>query len=723
MRNKKSQEPQKSSEQEALERKVDLMMDSKPEKIGKTQLTPAGVGNVTAPELPSKAMNKATNVSEGDSKSKPLTSAVPTAPLVIDKLDDMTAEVEAEPAESEEPVTSSTDEASAKELQNKADIDNDSDLGSTNLEDRTIDEAVDDIAANESDTVLALQDAQSGRNTKSAVPKQSGFKKKLTKLFKNKWTWIVIVAITLLIFVLPQTRYTVLGLFIKKSVTVNVIDSKTASPVSNAKVTLAGITTKTDGNGKTKLSVPVGQSNLEISKQYYLSSTAKYFVGLKSSPTANVKLVATGRLVPIKVTNKITGKPLGGALIAVLGTTAKTDSKGQATIALPTKTSSEKAKLTANGYNLANVTVLVTDKAVAANSFTLTPTGQIYFLSNLSGTLDVVKSNLDGTSRKVVLAGTGREDKPNTSLLASRDWRYLVLKSRREGSLPALYLIDTNSDKVTQFDNSDSNFTLVGWYGHNFVYDLVKNNLQQWQTGHQALKGYDADHMQLNQLDQSLAEGDANKYAYQTLSNYYIVNGYVAYNTQWSGSSIDGSVYDLSGKNDTIRTVQPNGQSKKDNQTFPSGTIGTIQATLYEPQDIYYAIPNKNYTSTNYYTYENQSVKPASNVDQNSFNQGYPTYLLSPVGNQTFWTDLRDGKNTLFLGDANAKNSKQIATLSTYTPYGWYTDSYLLVSKNSSELYVMPAAELKAGQLPAKITDYYKPAQNFNGYGYGYGGL
>jgi hypothetical protein len=93
--------------------------------------------------------------------------------------------------------------------------------------------------------------------------------------------------------------------------------------------------------------------------------------------------------------------------------------------------------------------------------------------------------------------------------------------------------------------------------------------------------------------------------------------------------------------------------------------------------------------------------------------------LLSPSSNQTFWTDQRDGKNTLFVGDNDAKNQKTIASLSGYNIYGWFTDNYLLVSKNSSELYVMPVA----GGTPLKITDYYKPAINYQGYGGGYGGL
>jgi hypothetical protein len=94
--------------------------------------------------------------------------------------------------------------------------------------------------------------------------------------------------------------------------------------------------------------------------------------------------------------------------------------------------------------------------------------------------------------------------------------------------------------------------------------------------------------------------------------------------------------------------------------------------------------------------------------------------LLSPSADQTFWSESRDGKNTLFIGDQGGQNGKQIASLSDYNTFGWFTDDYLLVSKNSSELYIMD----KAGKQAAlKVSDYHKPTQNFYGYGGGYGGL
>lgn len=540
---------------------------------------------------------------------------------------------------------------------------------------------------------------------------------------KNKWTWAAIAVLLITLFALPFTRYKILGIAVKKPVTLIVLDHKTQLPVSNAQLVLGGQAGKTDGNGQVQLKAPVGSHNLVITKQYYKTTSVSYFVGFKSASVSKIRVVATGRLVPLTVTNKITGQPVKSAEIRVLGTTAKTNAQGQATVALPTTSDTASATVRLAGYNQSKVDLRVTDQTVKANNFTLTPSGKIYFLSNLNGSIDVVKSNLDGSARHVVLEGTGKEEANTTSLLASRDWRYLVLKARRDGGQPTLYLIDTSTDKVTEFDATPGTFTLIGWYGHNFIYDLTRSNVQNWQSGRQLVKSYDADNQQLNQLDQSQAEGDTNSSAYQGFFTYYIVSGALVYNTSWYSSYSGGVSHDLSGKTTTIRTIQLPGQSKKDYQPFPSGNTTYTQAALYEPNGIYYEAYSLFDGKRTYYVYEDNAVKPAGGVDQTDFNRQYPTFLVSPSGSKTFWTDLRDGKNTLFIGDANAKNAKQVASLNGYTPYGWYSDAYTLATKGDSELYIMPASGLSAGKQPLKVTDYYKPATTYRGYGYGYGGL
>ncbi|MEK7599598.1 MAG: hypothetical protein AAB462_00995 [Patescibacteria group bacterium] len=712
MHNKESDEPDKSAEEKALEHKVDQMLSTKPVAASPPP-TPPKPPKLVEPVTPTVAREIQTAPKLPDTTPpephKAYKLETPTEPPIVIALAD--AE---EPKSIEEPVLKPAEESESSEPISQP-VDAETPIPDDPLEDGATNKAVDEIVAKEGDTLLALDDAKAARSQ----PKEpTGFKAKLASIFKSKRTWAIVLALFVVAMAVPVTRYKLCGLVIKKSVTIVVLDSKTSTPVSGAQVRLDGTPVKTDAYGKARLKASVGPHNLVVDKQYYKADATSYFVGFKTAPApTNIRLVATGRLVPLLITNKVTGLPISGAEIRVLDTTAKTNAKGEAVVALPTTKDSYSAKVSLHGYNTSTVNIQITSSFVKANNFELTPSGKIYFLSNLNGKIDVVKTNLDGTERKTVLAGTGLEDSISTSLLASRDWRYLVLKARRDTPSAALYLIDTNTDKVTQFDNSESDFNLVGWYGHSFVYDLSKKGVPYWQAGRQIVKAYDADNLQLNQLDQNQAEGDAGNYAYQTFYNFYILNGVVSYTTQWNNFG----TADISSKTDSIRAIHPNGQAKKDYQTFPSPTTDYVDAKLYEPQAVYYAVHTSD-NKTAYYVYENQAVKIA-NIESGSFDRDYPTYLLSPSANATFWSEPRDGKNALFLGDSEAKTKKQIASLSEYATYGWFSDHYLLVSKGSSELYIMPDSTQPTNRKPLKITDYYKPSQTYNGYGYGYGGL
>jgi hypothetical protein len=114
------------------------------------------------------------------------------------------------------------------------------------------------------------------------------------------------------------------------------------------------------------------------------------------------------------------------------------------------------------------------------------------------------------------------------------------------------------------------------------------------------------------------------------------------------------------------------------------------------------------------------------------YNAAYATYLLSPSGKKLFWSEVRDGRSSLFIGSVDQDTSKAAATSfdDDYTPYGWFTDNYVLMSKKGSELYIeavpmtqnFPKTGIQILQ-PIKITDYYRPDFSYPGYGGGYGGL
>jgi len=174
------------------------------------------------------------------------------------------------------------------------------------------------------------------------------------------------------------------------------------------------------------------------------------------------------------------------------------------------------------------------------------------------------------------------------------------------------------------------------------------------------------------------------------------------------------------GKQNTLSSINVDGTNSKVLKSVDAAQSYFSNLKLYKPGQLYFGVYSSTNTNTTYYKLDTSgNITQSNTITGDSINQTYPTDLVSPSGSQTFWSEQRDGKNTLLVGDYSGNNGKQVATLSDYSPYGWYTDKYLLVSKDSSELYIMPVA----GGTPLKITDYYKPSINYQGYGGGYGGL
>src|SRR5262249_16295927 len=157
----------------------------------------------------------------------------------------------------------------------------------------------------------------------------------------------------------------------------------------------------------------------------------------------------------------------------------------------------------------------------------------------------------------------------------------------------------------------------------------------------------------------------------------YLVDGKVIYTKSYANSS-------------SINTTNADGTNKKALKSLQGqGNYAYIEARVYEPSAIYFKFSDG--VGTHFYEFEDGAVKSADIKIEDYQSDFYPTYLLSPSDKKTFWYEPRDGKNTIFVGDDEAKNPKTLASLSDFSTYGWYGDDYVLLSKNSSELYVASA--------------------------------
>jgi hypothetical protein len=547
---------------------------------------------------------------------------------------------------------------------------------------------------------------------------------------------ITILLIGLILAVMPFTRYPIFGLFLSQDYSIKVIDSDNGQPVSNAKVSLGSSDGATDANGEAKLKSKVGSRLLKIEKKHYESTEQKVTVPLTRSEGVYrfVKIKATGRQVPVAVKNKLTGQAVAGAVIKVADSESTTGEDGQAVVVVPAGIDKLEATLSSPGHNQVTATVKVSEAVLPENEFKLTPSGKVYFLSKLSGKIDVVKTDLDGSNRQTVLAGTGKEEEAGTVLLASRDWKYLALLSRRDGGENSkLFLIDTQAgDQVTTMDEGDASFDLTGWADHYFAYKVTRKKVDNWQGKKYALKTYNADTKKIVLLDETQGSGDASNNIYEEINWVYNIGSELIYFKSWSAYKQSGSYTfpELGVKQTKVVSIQTDGSNRKDLKsfdlsvdvpyyTYTSTPYSSYSHVLYEPKEVFFGLYAYGGSAT-FYKLEGTQVKEDSEAKE-FFDGGkaYPTYLISPDGTKSFWAESRDGKNTLFIGDSSGASGQEVAKLSEFSHYGWYTQDYLLVTKNGSELFIMSAA----GGEPFKISDYHRPAINYYGYGGGYGGL
>ncbi|HEX7484413.1 MAG TPA: hypothetical protein VF281_04675 [Candidatus Saccharimonadales bacterium] len=558
------------------------------------------------------------------------------------------------------------------------------------------------------------------RFNKGHVSKAGDFVKSLFSTRKRKTISISAIVFALLIITvsIPFTRYAVLGLVVKKDVTLKVVDQSLKKPVSDAAVSLGGVEGKTDSSGTVVLKdVSVGVYELMVNKQLYTASTRAYIVPvIGATDTTPIEVKAQGRQVLVSIVDSISKVPVDSAKLSVGRATAITDKDGVATIVIPADQKAHDGVFEKDGYNVRSVK-LSSDNTDKATEFTLTASGHLFYLSKSTGKINVMKSNLDGSNPEVVITGTGKERDESTSLLAARDWKYLALLARRDSEFDKVYIINTETGELITADEGSASFSFVGWSGHDFIYKVTRDTGESWDNQRQVLKAYDVESKKITSIDQALGSGTS-YYDFQRedIGNPYILNNEVVYTKSWSRSAYRAGDFKMS-----IMSATTDGKKRVIKEVVqPQGAYVNIR--FYKPQEIYAGFTDP-MGKVSYYEYENGVLGGADTTTDDQFNSAYPTYLVSPDAKRVFWSEVRDGKNSLFIGDKNGASSQQIASLSDYTPYGWYTDKYILLAKNGSELYIAPTdTVLDDIHQPVKVANYHKPYLTYPGYGYGYGG-
>lgn len=520
------------------------------------------------------------------------------------------------------------------------------------------------------------------------------------------------------IYALPTVRYVALSPFVTREYSVKVVDETTRTPLVDVEVTLGEKSAqRTNVKGVAKFTdVAVGYHEVSTKLPLYDTEKTTVEVPVFGEQTQKLKLHANGKRVTVKVVDRLSGEAIDGAEIEAGDSTAVTRDGGKSQVVVPTSAKKPIAmNVVADGYLAAKTEVF--DKTVEVQ---LVKEGRMYFLSKQSGTIDVVSTNFDGSNRQVVVPGTGSEQDYSTSLFASRDWRYLALKSQRDTKNPSLYLIDTQRPDLVRVVNGDEkSVDSVGWSGHRFIYEeygisqFGGADYSNWQ-----LKSVMAANHTTVILDKkSEATTAFAAPASDQIGLVYILEGdTIVYAKEWGGDQYGGEVVDQQAG---VMAVQADGGAKRWLKFYSSGEIGYIETKLYKPQEIHYRVNNMDGSHRENLMTVNKKIELVPPAQQ-KFDQDYPTFLISPNGSRSLWSEPRDGKFAIFVGDSNSGDKQQLVNLSEYSAYGWMTDKYLLLQKNNSELYITTEAQLKKGAGPLKVSDYHRVS--VPGYGYGYGG-
>lgn len=504
-----------------------------------------------------------------------------------------------------------------------------------------------------------------------------------------------------LILAVPFTRYPVLGLVIKKNLSIQIVDAKTGAPVTEAEIKVQGKTQKTDNEGKARIGgIKVGDAKVTITKKYYETTTFNAFVGLFSSKTTQFKATALGQLIKVKVINKISGQPVPNSVIKIGEESFRTDEAGDSQVIIASDATEAEAELSAEGYNAQKTKVVPSESQDASkeNTFGITPVGKIYFLSKRTGKINVMKSDLDGSNTSVVLEGTGKEDDYEINLFPSSDGKYVALHARRGGDRPALYLIDTtNNDKFSNIDEGKVSFTIHRWVSEFLVYRVDRERAYS-EDGRTAIKSFNAKTGQLKTLDENRGGHESGTYFTQNINNVYVFDNEIVYTKDWTGH---GYNFKLEGKMDGLYGIKSDGQGKRAIKEYDSASVGYLDAILYKPNRLY--VRTQGGIAQEFYEYEDGRLK-STNINNEVFEKSYSFYIASPSGKENIWSEIRDGKVTILLGDKEGENGRIIFSQLEFGLFGWYSDEYILLQKNFRELYIIG----RNGGEALKVTDYHR---------------
>lgn len=549
--------------------------------------------------------------------------------------------------------------------------------------DKELNDAVDDIVREESDTVLETEDEQKIVDT-SEEQKRS-LKDKLAVPFV--WWWqhsvvrngtLVLLLIGLVMTMLvPGPRYFLLntvGVRVESSLTV--IDAETRLPLEDIKVTMQNQEVRTDESGNaTFADLRLGSTQLVISKVGYADTVKDITLGWGSNPVGEHELLATGEQFMFVLSDWLSGDRITNAEARSGENIAKANDQGEITLTVGAESvASFEIMLEAEGYRTETFTPNDFEQDIA-KEVSLVHGRPHTFVSNRNGQFDIYSIYPDGSQETLLLAATGDESEA-PRLLPHPSRSVSALVSSRAGeknsdgfTLDEVFIIDGVDGSLQRITRSEQ-IQMVGWVGDNLVFQQVVEGTSRGNPERSKLFSYD---LNSNEIIELAAANYFNDVALFNDQVYYAVSAFAVPQSRAKlfRISVDGS----------------------ERSTFVDEQVYTIFRDSFE-QLIFNAADQQWFETTN----GNQATEidqPGSTNDE--------IYIRNPDGSQVAWVDVRDGKGVLLTRGVDGGEEQQIVSQPGLETVLYWLDNktlvYQVVASDETAVYVVAIDQQEAKKI------------------------
>ncbi len=551
------------------------------------------------------------------------------------------------------------------------------------LEDSATAKAVDEIAHQESDELLAAEDKEIA---KAFEDKKLTLFGRIKRFFGDWWhntlarrLTIAVLTIGLIAAItMPTSRYFLLNSFgVRSGASVKVLDQSTRQPLKNVQVGLMGETVLTDNDGVAQFNkIKLGATELVIEKQAFAPVRQPVTLGWGSNPLGDRNLTPVGSQYSFSVSDYLSGSPLAKIEATSDDAAAFSDEHGKIKLTID-KTDDSPIEVKITGEDLREETLTIDADDKSEHVLTMVPNRKHAFISKRSGKYDVYKIDVDGKNEELVLAGTGSErddmvllSHPTKELVALVSTRGNV-RNRDRYLLSKLTIIDLSDNSTVEAAQSER-IQAIDWIDDRVVYVQIAASTSAADPRRHRLMSYDQD------MDENSELASSNFF-----NDVMVARGYVFYAPSSAYQTESVSLY-------KIKADGSNRQTALVDETWNMYRTSYDNLTLSLGQ--------------NWYEY-NLTKNSSNKLPGEPANLRSRLYANSPNAKRSLWVDQRDGKGVLLAYDISKNEDQEIHQRSGLkSPVRWLNNNSVVFRTSTDQETADYAVSLDGGE-PKKIRD------------------